>query len=190
MVVVVLFCNHDSISAFDVSRLSAAEHIIQGLRLCPGKSSSVQRVHLNSLLTRNFGAQFPTRIPHTNTALRLENHNIRLLSRVPDGIFPIAMAGRGETIKTGLRRAEQWRNKGKELWNVERKMKSTPPIVHLSRFLVTFFARLTAIAWLFRGIQRLIPELVRFGESLPLVLQMIFTLPNLFSKILHRIPGM
>jgi hypothetical protein len=69
------------------------------------------------------------------------------------------MASRGETINTGLRRAEQWRNKGKVVWNVERKMKSTPPIVHVLRFILVAFVRAIAVAWIFRAVQRIIPSL-------------------------------
>ena len=78
----------------------------------------------------------------------------------------VRMASRGETVNTGLRRAEQWRNKGKVVWNVEREMKSTPPIVHVVRFIVMAFIRAIAVAWVFRAVQKLIPSLTAMGTAL------------------------
>ena len=79
----------------------------------------------------------------------------------------ICMAGRHETIKTGLRRAEQWRNKGKELWNFERKMKSTPPVVHAARFIAVLFFRFIAVAWMFRAVKKVLPALTSLALAFP-----------------------
>jgi hypothetical protein len=112
-------------------------------------------------------------------SLNSASSNLQFLTRHPHGAISLAMAGRGETISTGLRRAEQWRNKGKALWNVERKIKSTPPIIHLSRFLFLFLIRLTAIAWLFHAAKKIIPGVIKFSESLPIIAKTIPTMPNL-----------